>query len=196
MTQGSSHYSEALVRWCVSHSVSRRDWGWHLPSDWADVRQTCRSDLGCWMRATRLTSAEEVVGGVVKARQVCGQLPAALSQSASCPREDFKRLQPVEVLKWCITGKERINSSVSLLSVVQPGEHLIYFFLKANSRTIPFWFMDVDISRLQTLSCQSRRHANQILFVIDFFFFKWWWKVLNTKSFILIGYWIAVWLWL
>lgn len=109
MTQGSSHYSEALVRWCVSHSVSRRDWGWHLPSDWADVRQTCRSDLGCWMRATRLTSAEEVVGGVVKARQVCGQLPAALSQSASCPREDFKRCSRCKC--WSDASQERREST-------------------------------------------------------------------------------------
>lgn len=142
MTQGSSHYSEALVRWCVSHSVSRRDWGWHLPSDWADVRQTCRSDLGCWMRATRLTSAEEVVGGVVKARQVCGQLPAALSQSASCPREDFKRCSRWKC--WSDASQERRESThqwgllLSLLSVVQPGEHLIYFFFKSKFKNNTF----------------------------------------------------------
>lgn len=187
MTQGISHYREALVRWCVSHSVSRRDWGWHLPSDSADVRQTCRSDLGCWMRATRLTSAEEVVGGVVKARQVCGQLPAALSQSTSCPREDFKRCSRWKC--WSDASQERRESTH------QWG--LLLSLLSVTFLTIPFWFVDVDISRLQTLSCQSRRHANQILFVTDFFFFKWWWKVLNThKSVILIGDWIAVWLWL
>lgn len=174
MTQGSSHYRKALVRWCVSLSVSRRDWGWHLPSDWADVRQTCRSDLVCWMRATRLTSAEEVVGGVVKARQVCGQLPAALSQSASCPRKDFKRCSRWKC--WSDASQERRESThqwgllLLLLSVVQPG--IIWFFFFFFKQILEQYLFDLwTLTYPVCKHCLAKAKGTLIRYFLSWIFF-------------------------
>lgn len=179
MTQGSFHYREPLLHWCIPHSVSR--WTEPVSSKPATLSSSVRCERPGSPPRRRLWAVLFLCDrSVVSCQLLCQNQPLVFSSKGW--------LQTLQLVH--ITGEQnqRITDTCFFCCFhlnIQGIIWLFFFIFKRKFKNKTFFYnLNPDIFCLQTQSCEKSRSP--------FFLLELWWKILNSICVILIGYWTAV----